>query len=218
MSGTNIEQLSHGPSGDEQSEVIDEVQHVEPAAALLPEEARHITQELWASGVEMLAKDFSTVASSFILVTFSRHSAALHEAILATPLVRKLKAEGVEVQPKWANGAFVLLPLTPEAIEYDLHPRHALVSSEDDLLTFFSALEHVPYVHRKLKPDGLIVLPSASAHCHLPDFSNNSGLQSEISAPRGEPIYFTTGQLPVRNTFIDFGGPPAIPVRPAWSV
>merc|ERR1712083_94218 len=135
-----------------------------------------------------------------VLVTFSRHTDVLRKAILETPLVGKLKDEGINVQPEWANGAFVLAKIEPDAIDLEvnpLHPRHILVKDED-LLDLLGALEHLRYEHRKLKPDGLMAIPGPTVE--MKDLSDSTSTPCVIR----DPLYFTPEPYPVRNTFIHF--------------
>jgi len=99
-------------------QVTQDVQHADPAADIPHEETASISRELWASAVQRLAcKPLKATHSGLILITFSRHSATLHKALLDAPLVKQLSHDGVDVLPDWANGAFVLAPIQAEDID-----------------------------------------------------------------------------------------------------
>lgn len=157
------------------------MQHADPAAEIPREEAASIAKELWASGVQRLIRvSPREIQSRLMLVTFSRHSKTLHQAILDTALVKQLAYEGVNVQPEWANGAFVLAPIQAEDIYIELHSRCVLVAGEENMLSLLGALEHLQYAHRKLKPDGLMLVQDSGACFH--DVSSSSK-ESAVSSP-----------------------------------
>jgi len=185
-----------------------DVQHANPAAEIPREEAAISTDEFWASGVQRLARESPVeVQPALMLVTFSRHSASLHQAILAAPLVKQLAHEGVDVQPKWGNGAFVLAPIRAEDIDMELHSRCVLVVGEDNMLSLLGALEHLPYVHRKLKPEGLLLVGGSSAYFRDDPGSSNETADAPGPSDQPDPIYYSVVECPVRNTSIDFHMP-----------
>merc|ERR1712150_89401 len=111
-----------------------------------------------------------------------------------------LATEGVVVQPHWANGAFVLADLAPEDVDLELYPRHVVLNGETHLLALLGALQHLPYVHRKLKPDGLMAIPASSEELSNSDVTFGISGEDFVHGP----IFFDTSLCPVRNTFIHF--------------
>lgn len=139
-----------------EKEYINTIEHVDLPATIAPDEAAELVSQRWASRVEKVANEPFTPT----FLSLSRHTDVLHTAILEVPLVGKLKDEGVDVQPEWTNGAFVLTKIEPDEIDLKLnplYPRHVLVK-EEDLLELLGALEHLRYELRKLKPDGLTAI------------------------------------------------------------
>lgn len=190
------------PEQEAIAEVIQEVQHDDDGAVIPVTEAECTAAILWASSVERLASRAANEEVPYVLITFSRHCAALQQAILASPIVSSLTISGVDVQPQWANGAFVLASIQKEDIDFEFHPRHVLVADENVLLSLLAALEHLPYMQRKLKPNGLSKFSDAIAPWEA--VSSLGSSSSSAASPDEELIDFTYVQFPVRRTFIHY--------------
>lgn len=206
----------------------------EPAAAIDAEEAARISDELWASSVEhVLATSVAPPSSSsprspFRLMTFSRHPQALDDVLLRCPLALDLQAQGVDVQPPWANGAKVMaVGVGPELLDTELCPRHVVVLQSDEYL-ILEALQSLPCnVRPRLKPGaGSAVVPSylslmqdasdtgaASSLGYMPDEGSCSGEDLVADGPLAvmPPLEYDVQDMPVRNTFIDFRSPAVSP-------
>jgi hypothetical protein len=222
--------LSKDSSGDVDawSNVIEDVDHPEPAVAIDPEESARTAHELWASGIERIGSTGSWLSRRFVrsrrriwLLTFSRHNDELDKVILSSSPATDLIRNGKIVQPPWANGAKVLVgDVDPDVVDVDLCPRHVLVHEEDrDFLLVL--LASLPYkVRPRLKPGcGLARVPSETSL--LQDLSVTSAAEysSTLStSPAGafteqQTLFFEMQLVRVRNTFIDIVDLPNVCLR-----
>jgi len=129
----------------------------EPVAEIGVAEAAHISNQRWATWVEQQAQGaleprLQETSSRAIVLSFSRHTRELEEAILQSAPALSARARGVEVMPSWARGAKILVAdVGPECFDQNLGPYQVIVS-EDDEEALNEALQTLPYRFRKPKP------------------------------------------------------------------
>jgi len=207
--------------------VIQAIEHAEPPAYILPEEAAQTADELWATNVEVAFErspnEFVQSSRETVLLTFSRASEPLDVALLASGAAQAAIAIGVDVKPQWAHGAKIFVNSHVEAPFMDpmaMHGGHVLVYKDevDDLLT---DLKHLPYTIRKLKPtasrrvfpehlsllevsSGNSVAPGASISLRTGGRTCSSDGFVEACAQFDEAEFDTQQVFPVRNTFIHY--------------
>mmetsp|Transcript_104651 Transcript_104651/g.265638 ORF Transcript_104651/g.265638 Transcript_104651/m.265638 type:complete len:518 (-) Transcript_104651:65-1618(-) len=90
------------------------------------------------------------------ILRFNRHPAALHDAILKSEFAQKARAQGIEIQPSWANGAkvFVLLLAASMPADVGLRADHVVVATVD-MPHIEEILMSLPYRQRPRVKDSL---------------------------------------------------------------
>mmetsp|Transcript_104584 Transcript_104584/g.326157 ORF Transcript_104584/g.326157 Transcript_104584/m.326157 type:complete len:491 (+) Transcript_104584:1-1473(+) len=212
--------------GDEWPRAVQLVEHAEPPAHISPEEATRTSDSLWASGIDALNAPRPATSvdrpRGVALLTFSRSSPALDEAVLASSPAQVARAAGVDVQPEWARGAKVLAAglgpehLEPAFLEKSM-PRHVMLY-DDDVDDLLDEPRGLPYEIRKVKPVGalpaqpgalsLAVASSVGASAEMGSASLTAavadGSVASTAAPApvsGQPSVL---EVEVHHTFIDF--------------
>jgi len=151
--------------------VIDGVQHPEhdsPPAKICASEAAELTRAQWESTIENW--NLHTECSSFAappgtlacLLTFNRHPRCFDTTLLRSKLGEQVIATGAEVQPKWANGAKILVPGLVEEVwqasnmEIELSTYH-VVARPGDVDSIMASLKDIPYKDRPRLKHGVPV-------------------------------------------------------------
>lgn len=190
------------------SAVIQKVEHGDDddVKDILEEEAALIEDELWASRVEArIAQDTSASATlglascssagKLVLLTFSRGTSKLEKALLASPAAKSAARSGIDVKPRWANGAKVLTDVRVHTFlsmrQMALRPWHVLVSDADEEAVLQS-LNHLPHSERRLRSREILEIRYSS------DSSNSARAQGDDA--RRMPCVVT----PVTRTFIHY--------------
>jgi len=191
-----------GDSCDDCKLATDDLKCSKFAAEITTQE---IAGRLWISCVERLLREpVGQASSNLTLITFSCCTSLLRDSILALPLVSDYTAQGVDIQPGWANGAFIFAPIQPKYFDFALQPRHVVVLGEYQLLSLLSALDHLPYEHRKLKPQGMVAFDGAASN-------SQEEIQHLLGLPSGaahfdiaeEPKHLYTEAWPLQSLSID---------------
>jgi len=140
----------------------------ETPAKIHPLEAQSIAQQQWATLVEHRASMASSVQPEMnigehvgvVLLTFSRRSQELSSALLNSGPAITAVANGIDVQPSWANGAKIFVgDAAPENFDEILNASHSVVYARDEP-AIFEALKDLPWNVKKLKPgSGRAVVP-----------------------------------------------------------
>lgn len=207
-------------------------------ASIPSAESERVADELWASGVERLlhhpyhgaqCEQAPTKTQALRLLTFSRHPEQLDLLLLQAPFVKLLIQQGVDVQPKWANGAKILAEnVQPEQFDIELCPRHVIVAVEDEE-TVMDLLQQLPYGKRpRLKPGvGRFDIPcdtsllqdaSEDGHEELTESLHSASSRRLNGGNREDPCFFDVEDLLVKNTFIHFSQAPTTSPRTAKTV
>jgi len=172
----------------------------EPAASFDPAEAALISQERAASWVDRQAPPAEQVALAngtddglgLLVLTFSRHPAALIEALLNSPPAQAASAQGVDLQPSWARGGRVFADGVHAGLFDEELSAYQVVICEKDEDAIMASLHDLPYGIRKLKPG----MGRAAVPGRLDQFAISSAASS------GGDIGNDDIEVTVKNTFI----------------
>jgi len=186
------------------------------AARISPMEATLVADERWATFIESACHEQrewanDEAAPMAVLLSFSRHTPTLEEALVNSELADKARRNGVEIQPEWANGAKIFTDTLEAGRLVDLRPWHAVLDECDEEL-LNAALQSLPYRIRKLKPSGKQVLPGSSALSLLSVSDGADGVCAfhddvdndfeNVPAPNCDDT--ADIEIQVRHTFIHF--------------
>mmetsp|Transcript_88153 Transcript_88153/g.174964 ORF Transcript_88153/g.174964 Transcript_88153/m.174964 type:complete len:706 (+) Transcript_88153:38-2155(+) len=179
------------------------------------DEARAVTQELWASGVERrlqgLSIDVRGPVVTAVLLHFSRQSPDLDDALLDSKPARMALSHGVDVQPPWAHGAKIFVEgfdsSLANELDIELRPWHVVVSQTDEPL-IHDALRHLPFNLKKMKPGiGRRFVPGG---LDLMDVSSEG--EHEVLNDAQDII-----EIRVRRTFLEIPAPHGAPASSSQS-
>lgn len=103
-----------------QSQVtLEGIEHDDDAVEIDPEEASAIAHEQWVSsriGTIPLMHEANPL--QIVVLSLTKHSQAIEDALLGTHIAGSLKEQGVDVKPEWARGAKVFVrDFHPEDVE-----------------------------------------------------------------------------------------------------
>lgn len=206
---------------------IQHLEHDEAPSCITPAEAACSSNELWASGVEALIsgrpREVARKRREKVLLTFSRSTPLLDQALLASSPAQVAISNGVDVQPAWAHPAKIFVEdVGPEHVEPPFLDTMASMSSqvvlyEDDVDDLLEEIKHLSYSFRKVKPSlaGPVLPEEASlfgiSSCEGSVAASSAGIPVEEN---GAAASKETPPLPVlevmiRRTFIDFPDAPS---------
>lgn len=171
-------------------------------------------------------------SSRCVLLEFNRGTKELEVAILEAPPARRASQLGVDIQPKWANGAKVFVagiePDDFEAAGVTFRPRHVVIceAESDELL---QALGDLRFRIRKLKGGcgKRVMRKGSAASSDLSKFLSNDVDIDEEPVANSDAMsdFFSDDEqlfgdrlgrahrIEVHATFIDFRNPPSMLTR-----
>lgn len=157
--------------------VLEYIPHNEPAAVIDHQEAATVVQLQWASGIERLmgtapgdadAGDAKAedLTQRLVLLQFSRRPTEMYDVLLTSDLAIRLKAEGVELQPSWANGKLVLATNVNEhSVSEAVDTWHVAVHASDEDMVYAAIRTIGHSVRPRLKngSQGRFLMPDATS-------------------------------------------------------
>ena len=162
---------------------------IDPPAVIAPEEAANVSEQRWASGIQLLAAGPArttvlTHTMHVVIMQFNRDQRAFDEVLLSSQLADRARANRIEIKPAWANGAKIFAAGVGAAdiseARIELLPIHVVVY-ESDVPEIESIVDQLPSHSRpRLKPNAPIVaVPLQGDVSMLQDLTDNGSASDQ---------------------------------------